>query len=181
MTAQRSIFLGVGAGAATFKAVALASQLAQRGFVVRVAMTTSAQAYVGPLSFLAVTGQEVVTRIDAVDADGTAAHLKSAQAAAFVVVPATADLIAKLAHGLADDAVSLAALSAPEHRLLCPAMNDRMWRNPIVQDNVRRLESLGWKRVGPVRGRLAEGYEGEGRMSEPEAILEAVLRAVGDA
>ncbi len=113
------------------------------------------------------------------DPDGIATHLKPAMAAAFIVVPATADLIARLALGLAGDAVSLGALSAPELRFFCPSMNDRMWNNPLVQANVQRLEGAGWQRIGPDFGQLAEGYEGDGRMSEPERILEVVVAALG--
>ena len=175
----REIFLGVGGGAAVFKAVALASQLRQRDLEVRVLMTEAACAFVKPLSFAAVTGSQVTTDTRAVDPDGIATHLKPAMAAAFIVVPATADLIARLALGLAGDAVSLGALSAPELRFFCPSMNDRMWNNPLVQANVQRLEGAGWHRIGPDFGQLAEGYEGDGRMSEPERILEVVVAALG--
>ena len=175
----KTVFLGVGAGAATFKAVALASLLARAGLVVRVLMSEASTKFVAPLSFTAVTGQPVVADSTAVDPDGVATHLKTAGAAAFVVVPATADLIARLAYGHAPDAVTLGALSAPEPRFFCPAMNDRMWSNELVQENVKRLESAGWRRIGPVVGRLAEGYDALGRMSEPEEILEVVLEALG--
>ncbi|MFQ5505108.1 MAG: flavoprotein [Planctomycetota bacterium] len=172
------VHLGVGAGAATFKAVALASLLAREGFEVRVVMSQDARAFVAPLSFVAVTGNAVVESSLSVDPDGTGSHLKSAAASAFVLVPATANLIARVAHGFGSDAVSLAALSAPEPRFFCPAMNDRMWQNPLVQENVVRLEKVGWKRIGPEFGRLAEGYEGQGRMSEPEAILAVLLESL---
>jgi phosphopantothenoylcysteine decarboxylase/phosphopantothenate--cysteine ligase len=177
--AAKTVVLGVGAGAASFKAVALASLLTRAGISVRVLMSEASQAYVLPLSFRAVGCREVVTTVTAVDADGVASHLKVAAAAALVVAPATADLIAKLVVGLAGDAVTLGALASPGLRFFCPAMNDHMWNNPIVQDNVRRLEQHGWRRIGPVFGRLAEGYAGDGRMSEPEEILEAVLSAIG--
>lgn len=169
------VYLGVGAGAATFKAVALASLLTREGLEVRVVMSQDARAFVAPLSFVAVTGRPVVESSLSVDPDGVGSHLKPADASAFVLVPATANLIARVSHGFASDAVSLAALSAPEARFFCPAMNDRMWENPLVEENVARLEKAGWTRIGPEFGRLAEGYEGEGRMSEPEVILR-VLR-----
>ena len=156
------IQLCVGAGAATFKAVALASKLRQEGFLVRVAMSHAAQEFVRPLSFEAVCSGPVVTTSTSMDADGYASHLRSGESDALVLLPATADLIGKIAHGLADDAASLAALCAPVVRLFCPAMNDLMWRNPIVQDNVTRMEQAGWERLGPTTGMLGEGYEAKG-------------------
>lgn len=169
--------MGVGAGAATFKAVALASLLARRDLRVRVLMTQASLAFATPLAFTAVTGEDVVTTATHVDADGVATHLRVAESDALVIVPATADLIAKVAHGFGDDAVTLGALCAPDVRLFCPAMNDRMWHNAVVAENVARLEASGWQRIGPVHGRLAEGYDADGRMAEPEAIVEAVVAA----
>lgn len=177
-TRRKLVFLGVGAGAAAFKAVALASLLARHGVRVRTLMSRDACSFIGPLSFRAVTGEEVVVEPTAVDSDGKPAHLAPAGADAFVLAPATADMIGRIAHGLAFDAVSLGALSAPDLRFFCPAMNDSMWENPFVQENVKRLETAGWQRIGPVVGRLAEGYEGAGRMTEPEEILAVVSRAL---
>lgn len=176
---KRTAFLGVGAGAASFKAVALASMLTKHALRVRVLLTEDATAFVTPLSFSAVTGEPCVVSPKAVDSDGVASHLKPADADVFVVAPATADLIAKLAHGHASDAVSLGALSAPDRRFFCPAMNDRMWTNAFVQENAARLQRAGWHQIGPVEGRLAEGYEAVGRMSEPEEILQVVLDSLG--
>lgn len=169
------IQLCVGAGAATFKAVALASKLRQEGFAVRVAMSRAAQEFVRPLAFEAVCGGPVVTESTSTDADRYASHLRAYESRALVLLPATADLLGKVANGLADDAASLAALCAPQVRLFCPAMNELMWSNPLVQANVTRLEDAGWERVGPVSGMLGEGYEGIGRMVEPEEILARVL------
>lgn len=178
VVASQTIILGIGAGAACFKAVSVASLLTQAGFDVRVFMSRDATAFVGPLSFAAVTGNPVVDSVQSVEDDGVGSHLL--QASAFVLVPATAGLIARVAHAMANDAVSLAALSAPEQRFFCPAMNDRMWTNSLVQANVTRLEQAGWARIGPEVGRLAEGYEGAGRMSEPEAIVDVVATALAD-
>ncbi len=169
------IQLCIGAGAATFKAVALASKLRQEGFAVRVAMGRAALEFVQPLSFEAVCGVPVVTSSTSMDADGYASHLRAGESRALVILPATADLMGKVAHGLADDAPSLAALCAPDIKLFCPAMNNHMWANSFVQENVLRLEKAGWERLGPVEGMLGEGYEGVGRMVEPEAILAQVL------
>jgi phosphopantothenoylcysteine decarboxylase/phosphopantothenate--cysteine ligase len=88
-----------------------------------------------------------------------------------VVAPATADLMARLSNGLADDAITLTALCFSGLRLFCPAMNDRMWNQPVVQQNANKLVELGWRQLGPVHGRLAEGYEEVGRMVEPEQVV----------
>jgi len=173
---RRTVIVGVGAGAACFKAVAVASLLTQAELTVRVFLSPDAHAFVAPLSFVAVTGQPVVDSVRSVEPDGLASHL--IQASAFVLVPATAGLIARVAHGMASDAVSLAALGAPDLRFFCPAMNDRMWNNPLVQANVARLEDAGWKRIGPDVGRLAEGYEAPGRMAEPEVIVRELTTAL---
>lgn len=177
---QPEVVLGVGGGAASFKAVALASLLRQAGFSVRTLLGRGGRAFLEPLSFTAVTGRAPIESTSAVDADGVASHLKPADAIAFVVAPATGDMIAKIAHGHGDCAVSLGALSACEHRFFCPAMNDRMWRNPFVQENVARLEERGWQRIGPETGPLAEGYEAVGRMTEPADILMSILDALAE-
>ncbi|MCB9918818.1 MAG: hypothetical protein H6832_10495 [Planctomycetes bacterium] len=170
------LVLGVGGGAATFKAVAFASLARQAGFAVHTLLGTGGRAFVRPLSFTAVTGHAPITTTLAVDPDGTAAHLRPARGAAFVILPATGDLIAKLAHGHGDCPVSLGALSAPERRYFCPAMNDRMWKNPFVRENVARLEQAGWQRIGPETGPLAEGYEAIGRMTEPQDVLRRIVQ-----
>ena len=175
----REIVLAVGGGAASFKAVALASLLAQEGFSVRTLLSPGGRSFIEPLSFTAVTGREPIETTRMVDADGVASHLRPAAAAAMIIAPATADLLAKLAHGHADCVVSLGALCAPERRFFCPAMNDRMWHNSFVQENVLRLEDAGWERIGPVQGQLAEGYQAMGRMSEAVDIVEFVQRALG--
>lgn len=175
MDSKPEFVLGVGGGAASFKAVALASLATQAGFRVRTLLGRGGQAFLQPLSFTAVTGRAPIETTSSVDPDGVASHLAPAHAAAFVVAPATGDMIAKLAHGHGDCPVSLGALSAGEHRFFCPAMNDRMWHNPFVAENVARLERAGWRRIGPESGPLAEGYEAIGRMSEPADILVAVL------
>ncbi len=175
-----AIHLGVGAGAATFKAVAFASLARRAGLDVHVTMTQAACAFVAPLSFTAVTNGPVVTDTTAVDAHGVGAHLAPAHTAALVLLPATADLIAHVAHGFGSDAVSLAAISAPKLRFFCPAMNDRMWDNPIVQDNVARLHTFGWRQIGPEVGRLAEGYEAAGRLTEPDEVLRIVMAALDE-
>lgn len=177
-----TVLLGVCGGIAAYKAVDVASRLRKAGLEVHVAMTEAARAFIAPLTFAAITGHPALEKLLP---DGPAAgqsaypHLYPAtRADAFVVLPATANTIAKLACGLANDPVSAAALSLPATclRVICPAMNVEMWRNPVVQANVRRLEALGWHRIGPASGPLACGMEGEGRMSEPAEIVDTVSR-----
>jgi phosphopantothenoylcysteine decarboxylase/phosphopantothenate--cysteine ligase len=182
-----TVLLGIGGGVAAYKGVALASELRRRGCTVHVAMTAAATRFVGPLSFAAVTGNPVLTELlPAVPGAGKAAfpHLFPAtEADVCVVAPATADLIAKLAVGLAGDVVTAGALSLPARcqRIVCPTMNVEMWAQPSVQANVATLEERGWQRLGPAVGSQACGAEGAGRMVEPDAIADAVSGAISAA
>lgn len=171
----RNVLVGVGGGIAAFKVAALVSQLVQRGAAVRVAMTRAATEFVGSLTFAGLTGKQVILSTTQVDADGAVPHIAAARLAeVYVIAPATADLLAKLAAGAADDPVCLLALSSRGRRLLCPAMNDAMWLSAVVQRNVEVLRQRGFEIVGPVVGHLAEGYDAIGRMVEPEAVLQAL-------
>jgi len=175
MTRNGRILLGVGGGIAAFKVAALASQLVQRGHEVRVAMTPSAAEFVGAVTFEGLTGHVVIGSPTQIDPDGTAPHVAAtSEADLMVIAPATADLIGRLAAGLCDNAVALAAVACRCPRLLCPAMNDAMWQNPIVQRNVHTLVEAGYEVLGPVEGHLAEGYDAIGRMLEPEDIIAAI-------
>lgn len=175
MTRNAKILLGVGGGIAAFKVAALASQLVQRGHDVRVAMTPSATEFVGAVTFEGLTGHVVIGSTTQIDPDGTAPHVAAtSEADLMVIAPATADLIGRLAAGLCDNAVALAAVACRCPRLLCPAMNDAMWQNGIVQRNVTTLVEAGFEILGPVEGHLAEGYDAIGRMVEPDVILETI-------
>jgi phosphopantothenoylcysteine decarboxylase/phosphopantothenate--cysteine ligase len=166
------VLLGVGGGIAAYKVAFLASRLVQAGHRVRVAMTAKAQEFVGALTFEGLVGSKAILTSTQVDADGSAPHIVATkQADVLVVAPASADLIAKLAAGAADDAVCLAALVCRCPRIVVPAMNDAMWESRAVQRNLARLRELEFEVLGPVVGRLAEGYEAIGRMVEPDAIL----------
>lgn len=171
------ILIGVGAGIAAYKVAFVVSRLVQRGHPVRVALSTWAHEFVGARTFEGLCGATAIRTPTQIDPDGSAPHIVATRSAAlFVVAPATADLIARLAAGAADDAVCLAALACTAPRLLCPAMNDAMWQSAAVQDNVARLIARGWRVLGPVVGHLAEGYDAIGRMVEPEAILAEIDR-----
>lgn len=183
--AKKTVMLGICGGIAAYKAVEVASQLRKAGHDVHVAMSDAARQFVTPLTFAAVTGNPVLCEQfpDPTRHAGDALfpHLyPSTRADLFVLLPATADMIAKIAHGLGDDVVSTGALSlsAACRRFFCPAMNVQMWRNPVVQENARVLTARGWLRIGPTTGEMACGMSGEGRMAEPADIVAAVL---GDA
>ncbi|MCF7838713.1 MAG: bifunctional phosphopantothenoylcysteine decarboxylase/phosphopantothenate--cysteine ligase CoaBC [Candidatus Marinimicrobia bacterium] len=176
------ILCGIGAGIAAYKAAEVVSLLRGRGLRVRVCMTPGAQAFVQPLTFQALTGEPVaVNMFCAPTADAREAiypHLyPAADAAAYLVLPATADLLAKLAHGLADDLVCASALGLPPTvlKVFCPAMNHTMWTQPIVQENAARLRAAGWLQVGPADGRMACGTSGPGRLTEPDEIVRTVM------
>lgn len=176
----RTIVLGVGGGIAAYKACELARLLVKGGGAVRVAMTEAATRFVGPLTFQALTGAPPLTDVLDASQDRTYGHLELGRAADLLVVaPATADLIARLRVGMANDAVTTVALACECPVLLAPAMNTRMWANPAVRENVAALEKRGWRVVGPSSGALADGDIGPGRLSEPEEIAAAAARLLG--
>jgi phosphopantothenoylcysteine synthetase/decarboxylase len=175
MTAD--VLLGVGGGIAAYKIAFLCSRLVQRGARVRVAMTSRAREYVGALTFEGLSGQPAILTSTQIDADGSAPHIEAARKArVYVIAPATAGLLARLAQGAADDPVTLLALTCRCPILLCPAMNDAMWLAPAVQANMALLKARGCHVLGPVEGHLAEGYDAIGRMVEPDAILDRALQ-----
>lgn len=171
---------------AAYKAVDVVSRLRKSGAEVHVVMSDAAREFVTPLTFGAVSGQPVLTtmfpRDSQAEGDARYPHLYPAtRADLFVVLPATADILAKLAHGEGSDLISTCALSLPAtcRRVICPSMNVEMWHQAVVQENVRTLENRGWLRIGPDAGLLACGMEGAGRMSEPAEIADVLagLRA----
>lgn len=177
MAVTARILLGVGGGIAAYKVAAAASRLVQLGAEVRVAMTPHATEFVGPLTFEGLTGRKVILSSTQIDPDGQPPHLAAAQRAqVYVIAPATADLLARLAAGAGADAVSLLALTCRCPLLVCPAMNDAMWTAPVVQRNVAVLAERGVHFLGPVTGHLAEGYDAIGRMVEPDAIVARALQ-----
>ncbi len=175
---RAKILLGVSGGIAAYKAADLASKLTAAGAVVGTIMTDSACKLITPATFEAVTGQPVYTRLWQGPEDFKIGHIQTANwADAVVVAPATANIIAKVASGICDDLLSTTLCACWDKPvLLAPAMNNKMWTNPIVQRNVSILtDQLKFKTIGPEQGRLACGTKGIGRMAEPAAILEALL------
>jgi phosphopantothenoylcysteine decarboxylase/phosphopantothenate--cysteine ligase len=173
-----NILLGVCGGVAAYKAADLASKLTAAGAAVNVVMTANACELVRPKTFEAVTGRVVHTSLWDKPREFHIGHIGLAEEADIVVVaPATANIIAKMVFGIADDLLSTVLCAAWNKPLIvAPAMNDNMWSNPAVQMNVETLRKRGVLLVGPEVGRLACGTEGIGRMAEPAAIIEAVER-----
>jgi phosphopantothenoylcysteine decarboxylase / phosphopantothenate---cysteine ligase len=172
----KRVLLGVTGGIASYKSVWLARLLTQQGAEVDVVMTRAAGEFVGAITFEAVTGRRVHTELLA--AGHALDHIRLAQQAhALVVAPATADFLARAAHGHADDLLSACLLATEGPVLLVPAMNDRMWAHRQTLANAERLRELGYQVLDPDEGALAAGEgSGPGRMPEPEAILACVAR-----
>lgn len=171
----KTIVVAVCGGIAAYKVVTLVSRLVQAGAIVEVLMTEAAQHFVNPLTFRALTHRPVHTDAWGMDDEGNIAHISLARRADLLVVaPATAHTIARLAHGLADDIVTLVAIATSASVLLAPAMDGEMFVHPATQANVATLQNRGVTVVGPEAGRLASGLTGMGRMSEPEALFSAI-------
>jgi phosphopantothenoylcysteine decarboxylase/phosphopantothenate--cysteine ligase len=173
------VAVGVGGGIAAYKVCQVVSGLVQRGCGVTVAMTEAGTKFVTPLTFQALTRRQVFTTMWQQEGYYDSQHLAlTKRADLFLVAPTTADLIGKFAAGIGDDLVTTLMLGRDCPVLLAPAMNTRMWVNPIVQGNIRCLRDLGFGVVEPGEGWLACGTIGAGRMAEPEEIIEAVARSL---
>lgn len=168
------VVVGVGAGIAAYKVCTVVSRLVQRGCGVTVAMTENATRFVGPLTFQALSARPVFTTLWEIPGYSDQQHIRLTETAdLFLVAPCTADLIGKFAGGIGDDLVTTLMLGRDCPVLLAPAMNTRIWQNPIVQRNVRVLADEGMAFVDPAEGWLACRTIGAGRMAEPETIIEA--------
>jgi phosphopantothenoylcysteine decarboxylase / phosphopantothenate---cysteine ligase len=175
--AGRRVVVGVTGSIAAYKAVSLVRLLADRGAVVDVAMTPSATQFVTPLTFESLTHRPVVHDVMALDADQQIAHVELAEGAdAIVVAPATANMIAELAAGLVQNAVTAVACASRAPVVVAPAMDAGMWTHPATQRNVETLRGFGYYLVEPEVGALASGLTGVGRLAEPPRIVEAVER-----
>ncbi|KIO61896.1 Phosphopantothenoylcysteine decarboxylase [Caldibacillus thermoamylovorans] len=172
---QKKVLLCVSGGIAAYKAVQLTSKLTQNGFDVKVMMTGNATKFVTPLSFQAISRNDVYT--DTFDEKDPAkiAHIDLADwPDVIIIAPATANIIGKLANGIADDMVSTTLLATEKPVFIAPAMNVHMYNHPVVQENIARLKSFGYHFIEPSEGYLACGYVGKGRLEEPEIIVEHV-------
>jgi phosphopantothenoylcysteine synthetase/decarboxylase len=179
MSVSKKIILGVTGSIAAHKAADLASLLTKAKCDVRVVMTADAQRFITPLPFKTLTRNPVVTNLYDEDEGWKPTHIELADAAdVLLIAPATANVIAKLAHGFADDALSCIALALkPKAKILiAPAMNGKMWLHPATQENVRTLKKRGAEFIGPDDGMLSCGYEGVGRLWPVEKIAARVLK-----
>ena len=179
MSISKTIILGVTGSIAAHKAADLASLLTKKKCDVRVVMTADAQRFITPLPFKTLTRNPVVTSLYDDDEGGKPTHIELADTANLLIIaPATANVIAKLAHGIADDALTCIALALnPKAKILiAPAMNGKMWLHPATKENVRILKSRGAEFIGPDEGMLSCGYEGIGRLWPVEKIAERVLK-----
>ncbi|WP_280552838.1 bifunctional phosphopantothenoylcysteine decarboxylase/phosphopantothenate--cysteine ligase CoaBC [Halomonas sp. 25-S5] len=173
---RRRVLLGISAGIAAYKSAQLARLLTQAGCEVRVVMTEGAQAFITPLTLQALTGEAVRTSLLDPQAEAGMGHIELARwADTILIAPGTADLMARLAQGLADDLLTTLCLASEAETVMAPAMNQAMWRHPATQRNARQLAEDGWQLLGPESGDQACGDVGPGRMLEPEAIVAALL------
>lgn len=171
MSNEKNIVLGVTGSIAAYKAADLTSKLTSQKFNVTVIMTESALKLIGERTFFTLSKNKVITSLWDLP-DWQPGHVELAEKTSLLVIaPATANIIAKIANGIGDDALSTFALSHSGKILIAPAMNWRMWNNPAVQENCEKLRKRGVFFVGPEKGMLACGEEGEGRMSEPADII----------
>ena len=182
MAAKRTIVLGITGSIAAYKSAEMASQLKKLGHEVFCVMTRDATHFITPLTLQTLSQHPVTIDLFGEDeADWRPSHLQLADTAdLFVISPATANVIAKLAHGIADDALSTIALALrPEAKVLvAPAMNGKMWLHPATQANVKVLQSRGVEFIGPEKGRLACGYEGIGRLWDVGKIIERIQKTL---
>ncbi|MCX6093092.1 MAG: bifunctional phosphopantothenoylcysteine decarboxylase/phosphopantothenate--cysteine ligase CoaBC [Candidatus Bipolaricaulota bacterium] len=177
---QRNVVLGVTGSIAAYKAADLASRLTQAGLSVHTVMTENATKLVGPATFRALTGRPVATEMFDLTNPFSIEHVSLADLAdVFVVAPATANVIAKLAHGIADDLLTCTALATRAPLLVAPAMHTAMWENPATQANVETLRTRGVRFVGPTVGRLASGGHGAGRMAPVDDIADEIGAILG--
>lgn len=177
MLKGKTVLLGVSGGIAAYKAAALASALVKQHASVEVVMTENATEFITPLTFEQLTGRRVM--IDTFDRNFShqVEHIALAERTDLVIVaPATANVCAKFAHGLADDMLTTTVLACHCPKLIAPAMNTNMFENPVTQDNLKLLEHYGWEIIPPASGRLACGAVGKGKLPEPEVLLEYVIR-----
>ncbi len=174
---QPVIVLGVSGGIACYKAVELVRLLVKTGFRVQVIMTRGAMEFVAPLTFQTLSGNPVSTEAFSLTQESQIGHINLADAAdLFVIAPATANVIGKIAGGIADDLLTTVLMATRAPVLIAPAMNIHMYENPILQENIRKLSRVGYHLLEPAEGYLACGYEGRGRLPDPDKIVEEIRR-----
>jgi phosphopantothenoylcysteine decarboxylase/phosphopantothenate--cysteine ligase len=180
MLRNKTIVLGITGGIAAYKTAEIASQLAQAGAKVNVIMTEEAIQFVSPVTFRALTGRPVVTEMFDLASEFSIEHVSLAKSADVVVIaPATANIIAKLAAGIADDMLCCTVLATKAPVLIAPAMETNMYTNPVTQDNLSKLKARGSVIIGPATGWLASGREGLGRLADIKDIIGSICQVLG--
>ena len=180
MLANKTVILGITGSIAAYKAADIASKLTQAGAEVRVVMTESATRFITPLTLSSITGRPVVSSMWEMASEFSIEHVALAEAADVVVIaPATANIIAKLAAGIADDMLTCTVLATEAPIILAPAMNENMFKNPVTQDNIAKLKARGFIIVEPGYGRLASGKIGLGRLAEVDQIFDTIKQVLG--
>jgi phosphopantothenoylcysteine decarboxylase/phosphopantothenate--cysteine ligase len=180
MLTNKTIVLGITGGIAAYKAADVASKLTQAGAKVRVIMTKSAQELVSPLTFASLTRNPVAIDMFQTSTERTISHISLAESADMVLVaPATANIIAKIANGIADDILTTTVLATRAPIVIAPAMHTNMWQNPVTQENVAKLKKRGFYIIEPVVGHLASGGYGPGRFPDTEIIIGQVQKVLG--
>ncbi len=175
MLKGRKVVLGITGGIAAYKSAELVRELVKGGAEVHVVMTRSAQAFVTPLTFQTLSGNPVTTELFSLIEESEIGHIALADRAEILVIaPATANIIGKIAGGIADDMLTTIVMATKAPVLLAPAMNVHMWENPICQENISRLKSRGYRFIDPESGELACGYEGKGRLADIPEIVEGI-------
>ena len=177
----REIIVAVCGGIAAYKSADVVSKLVQLGAGVTVCMTDGARKFITPLTFEALSGRPVHTgTFDLVESSDPQHIALTERAGLMLVAPATSNIIAKVAHGLCDDLVSLMICAAACPVVFAPAMNNRMWNHPVAQENFAKLANLGYRFIGPESGWLACRNVGRGRLSEPQKIVDEVVKMLTD-
>jgi len=172
---EKRVIIGVTGGIACYKAVELVRLLVKDSLAVQVIMTRAAMEFVTPLTFQTLSGKPVATETFNLTQESEIGHINLADSAdLFVIAPATANVIGKIAAGIADDLLTTVLMATQAPVLIAPAMNIHMYENPILQENIRKLRRIGYHFMEPAEGYLACGYEGKGRLPEPEKILEEI-------
>jgi phosphopantothenoylcysteine decarboxylase / phosphopantothenate---cysteine ligase len=180
MLKDKIVVLGITGGIAAYKAADLASKLTQAGARVEVVMTEAAKKFITPLTLRNITHRPVVTDMFELSSEYSVEHVALAEAADVVVIaPATANTIARLAAGIADDMIGTVVLATEAPVVIAPAMNDNMYRNSVTQKNVEKLKERGFIFIEPEMGRLASGKIGKGRLAETAVIIEAIEKTLG--
>ncbi|MFH1758506.1 MAG: bifunctional phosphopantothenoylcysteine decarboxylase/phosphopantothenate--cysteine ligase CoaBC [Pseudomonadota bacterium] len=175
MLKGRKIVLGVTGGIAAYKAAELVRELVKAGAEVHVVMTRNAQAFITPLTFQTLSGNPVTTELFNLIAESEIGHIALAdRAEVLVIAPATANIIGKIAGGIADDLLTTMVMATKAPVLLAPAMNVHMWENPICRENIQKLRQRGYHFIDPEAGELACGYEGKGRLAEIPTMVEEI-------